>query len=91
MFGRRKRDKTEPEAELRAEPVKPVKRKSKRKANRKEQQRRREAGERPCRTPKFLGLDHEDWFFSINAASDTVVDPVSKRCITKLENTNITG
>ena len=41
MFGRRKRDKTEPEAELRAEPVKPVKRKSKRKASRKEQQRRR--------------------------------------------------
>lgn len=42
-----------------------------------EQQRRREAGERPCRTPKFLGLDHEDWFFSINAASDTVVEPRS--------------
>lgn len=41
MFGRRKRDKTESEAELRAEPVKPAKRKSKRKASRKEQQRRR--------------------------------------------------
>lgn len=42
-----------------------------------EQERRQHAGERPCRTPKFLGLDHEDWFFSINAASDTVVEPRS--------------
>ncbi|MFD1611630.1 hypothetical protein ACFSCW_07445 [Sphingomonas tabacisoli] len=42
-----------------------------------EQERRREAGQKPCRTPKFLGLSHEDWFFTINAASDTVVEPRS--------------
>ena len=42
-----------------------------------EQERRKQAGQRLCRTPKFLGLDHEDWFFSINAASDTVVEPRS--------------
>jgi len=42
-----------------------------------EQERRRQAGLKKCGTPKFLGLDHEDWFFSINAASDTVVEPRS--------------
>lgn len=42
-----------------------------------EQERRKEAGQKPCRTPKFLGLSHEDWFFTINAASDTVVEPRS--------------
>jgi hypothetical protein len=42
-----------------------------------EQERRREAGQKRCGTPRFLGLKGEDWFFSINAASDTVVEPRS--------------
>ncbi|NNM77644.1 hypothetical protein HJG53_12065 [Sphingomonas sp. ID1715] len=42
-----------------------------------EQERRRREGLPKCRTPKFLGLDGDDWFFSINAASDTVVEPRS--------------
>lgn len=42
-----------------------------------EQARRAQAGQKRCATPKILGLDHEDWFFSINAASDTVVEPRS--------------
>jgi hypothetical protein len=42
-----------------------------------EQERRRHEGLPKCRTPKFLGLKGEDWFFSINAASDTVVEPRS--------------
>jgi hypothetical protein len=42
-----------------------------------EQERRSQTGLKKCGTPKFLGLDHEDWFFSINAASDTVVEPRS--------------
>ncbi|MGQ0560045.1 MAG: hypothetical protein ACT4OE_10785 [Sphingosinicella sp.] len=42
-----------------------------------EQQRRREAGQRPCRTPRFLGLEGDDWFFVANAVSDTVIEPRS--------------
>jgi len=30
-----------------------------------------------CRTPKFLGLKGDHWFLSINAISDTVVEPRS--------------
>jgi hypothetical protein len=40
-----------------------------------EQERRREAGLPRCRTPKFLGLKGEDWFFAVNAISDTVLEP----------------
>ncbi len=40
-----------------------------------EQARRREAGLPKCRTPKFLGLEGDDWFFVVNAISDTVVEP----------------
>ncbi len=42
-----------------------------------EQERRRHEGLPKCRTPKLLGLTGEDWFFSINAASDTVIEPRS--------------
>ncbi|MFC7499523.1 hypothetical protein ACFQRC_09835 [Enterovirga sp. GCM10030262] len=40
-----------------------------------EQARRREAGLPKCRTPKFLGLEGDDWFFVVNAISDTVLEP----------------
>ena len=40
-----------------------------------EQARRREAGLPKCRTPKFLGLKGDDWFFVVNAISDTVLEP----------------
>ena len=40
-----------------------------------EQARRRSAGLPRCRTPRFLGLDENDWFVSVNAVSDTVVEP----------------
>jgi hypothetical protein len=40
-----------------------------------EQARRREAGIPRCRTPRFLGLEGNDWFFVANAISDTVVEP----------------
>ena len=42
-----------------------------------EQERRRQAGERPCRTPRFLGLESPDWFFVASAVSDTVFEPRS--------------
>ena len=42
-----------------------------------EQARRRAAGERPCRTPRFLGLQGHDWFFVASAVSDTVFVPRS--------------
>ena len=38
-------------------------------------ERRRREGRPPCRTPKFLGLKGNDWFFAVNAVSDTVVEP----------------
>lgn len=53
-----------------------------------EQERRRKAredaeargveppyGSAPCRTLKFLGLKGDDWFFIVNAISDTVIEP----------------
>jgi len=40
-----------------------------------EQARRRAAGLRPCRTPRFLGLKEHDWFLSLNGVSDTVLEP----------------
>jgi hypothetical protein len=42
-----------------------------------EQERRASAGLPKCRTPAFLGLKAEDWFFILNATSDTVVEPRS--------------
>jgi hypothetical protein len=42
-----------------------------------EQERRRAAGIARCRTPRFLGLEGHDWFFALNAVSDTVVEPRS--------------
>ena len=38
-------------------------------------ERRRREGRSKCVTPKFLGLKGNDWFFSVNAVSDTVVEP----------------
>ena len=40
-----------------------------------EQRRRREAGIPRCRTPRFLGLEGDDWFFAVSAVSDTVFEP----------------
>jgi len=42
-----------------------------------EQQRRREAGIARCATPRFLGLEGHDWFFSLTGISDTVIEPRS--------------
>jgi hypothetical protein len=38
-------------------------------------ERRRREGRPKCRTPKFLNLKGKDWFFTVNAVSDTVVEP----------------
>ena len=38
-------------------------------------ERRRREGRPKCRTPKFLNLKGNDWFFTVNAVSDTVVEP----------------
>jgi len=38
-------------------------------------ERRRREGRPRCRTPKFLNLEGDDWFFAVNAVSDTVVEP----------------
>ncbi|MGB3844728.1 MAG: hypothetical protein WA940_02570 [Sphingopyxis sp.] len=40
-----------------------------------EQERRARLGEARCKTPKFLGLKGDDWFFVANAVSDTVFEP----------------
>lgn len=40
-----------------------------------EDERRRREGRPRCRTPKFLNLKGNDWFFAVNAVSDTVVEP----------------
>ncbi|WRP30273.1 hypothetical protein SH591_15250 [Sphingomonas sp. LY54] len=40
-----------------------------------EQARRAREGLPKCRTPRFLGLKGQDWFFVANAVSDTVVEP----------------
>ena len=42
-----------------------------------EQERRHAAGRPKCRTPKWLGLKTEEWFLSLNLASDSVVEPRS--------------
>ena len=40
-----------------------------------ERARREREGLPKCRTPKFLGLEGDDWFFVVNAISDTVLEP----------------
>jgi hypothetical protein len=40
-----------------------------------EQARRAAEGRRPCRTPRWLGLKGHDWFVTLNAVSDTVIEP----------------
>lgn len=40
-----------------------------------EQERRRTAGIARCRTPRLLGLKGHDWFFAVNAVSDSVIEP----------------
>lgn len=57
-------------------------------ATEEEQARRREAGQKPCGTPRFLPLKGDDWFFSINAASDTVVEPRSFPIPVGVQTTN---
>ncbi|WP_114950859.1 hypothetical protein [Sphingosinicella terrae] len=42
-----------------------------------EQERRRASGQRPCGTPRWLGLEGDDWFFVASAVSDTVFEPRS--------------
>jgi len=32
-------------------------------------------GDRPLKTPNFIGLKGHDWFFSLSAVSDTVIEP----------------
>jgi len=32
-------------------------------------------GDRPIKVPNFLGLKGDDWFFSVNAVSDSVLEP----------------
>jgi hypothetical protein len=40
-----------------------------------EQEKRRAEGRPACRTPRFLGLDGDDWFLNLSAVSDTVIEP----------------
>jgi len=40
-----------------------------------EQARRAAEGKRPCRTPRWLGLREHDWFLTLSAVSDTVIEP----------------
>jgi hypothetical protein len=35
------------------------------------------AGQRKCKTPRFLGLDGSDWFLALSATSDTIIEPRS--------------
>jgi hypothetical protein len=39
-----------------------------------EQERRKAMGEKPCRTPKLLGLHGNDWFLALSAISDTIAE-----------------
>jgi hypothetical protein len=40
-----------------------------------EQERRKKEGLRECKTPKFLGLEGDDWFLALSGTSDTVFEP----------------
>jgi hypothetical protein len=35
------------------------------------------AGLKKCKTPRFLGLDGDDWFLALSATSDTIIEPRS--------------
>ncbi len=39
-----------------------------------EQERRKAMGEKPCKTPKWLGLHGEDWFLALTGISDTIAE-----------------
>ena len=43
--------------------------------NEEEDEQRRREGRPKCPTPKFLHLKGKDWFFTVNAVSDTVIEP----------------
>lgn len=45
--------------------------------NEEERERRQREKLPKCRTPKFLGFKSDDWFLTLNAISDTVVEPRS--------------
>ena len=45
--------------------------------NEEERERRRREGLPKCRTPGILGFKKDDWFLTLNAISDTVVEPRS--------------
>ena len=45
--------------------------------NEEERERRRKEGLPKCMTPAFLGFKADDWFLTLNAISDTVVEPRS--------------
>lgn len=42
-----------------------------------EQARRKKAGLPKCRTPRLLGLKHDDWFLALSAISDSIFEPRS--------------
>ena len=42
-----------------------------------EQARRKKAGLPKCRTPRLLGLKHDDWFLALSAVSDSIFEPRS--------------
>jgi hypothetical protein len=53
--------------------------------------RRRAAGIARCRTPRFLGLKEHDWFFAVNAVSDTVIEPRTFPLPVGVQTTNQPG
>ena len=57
-----------------------------------EEEERRERENLPkCRTPKFLGLKGDDWFFVVNAISDTVFEPRTFPIPVGVQTTNRPG
>jgi hypothetical protein len=56
-----------------------------------EQARRAAAGQRLCGTPRWLGLKEHDWFFAVNAVSDTVIEPRSFPIPVGVQTTNRPG
>ncbi|MFN3388863.1 MAG: hypothetical protein ACK40O_08000 [Allosphingosinicella sp.] len=56
-----------------------------------EQAKRRAEGRPKCRTPRFLGLTGDDWFFAVNAVSDTVLEPRTFPIPVGVQTTNRPG
>jgi len=57
-----------------------------------EQDARRAAEGKPrCRTPRFLGLTGNDWFFAVTAVSDTVLEPRTFPIPVGVQTTNRPG